>query len=64
MVENMMKKLSLTSISISLTTISTASVAQVMNADEDLLSEMYGKDQYSPYAGNTFPERPLWCRRL
>jgi hypothetical protein len=48
---------------ISLSALTNLSVGQTgteMQVDEDVLSEMYGKEQYSPYAGNTLPERPLW----
>ena len=43
-----------------LTNLSVGQTGMEMQVDEDMLSEIYGKEQYSPYAGNTFPERPLW----
>jgi len=36
------------------------SVAQEWEPDEDQLTELYSVKAYSPYAGRSFPERPLW----
>ena len=38
----------------------TAASAQEMQAHKDQLSELYSGEAYSPYAGRTFPELPLW----
>ena len=56
----MMKKLIFTCLGISLSTLTTAPLAQVFNVNEDDVSALYEKEQYSPYAGYQFPERPLW----
>ena len=55
-----MKKLIFTCLGISLSTLTTAPLAQVFNVNEDDVSALYEKEQYSPYAGYQFPERPLW----
>jgi hypothetical protein len=34
--------------------------AQEMQPDREHLSDLYSGKAYSPYAGRTFPERPLW----
>jgi hypothetical protein len=56
----MMKKLLFTCLGISLSAITTASLAQEFNADEGDISALYEKEHYSPYAGYQFPEKPLW----
>ena len=55
-----MKKLIFTCLGISLSTLTTAPLAQEFNVNEDDVSALYEKEQYSPYAGYQFPERPLW----
>ncbi len=55
-----MKKAVSICIAISLSAIATASVAQEWQPDKDQLSDLYAGKAYSPYAGRTFPERPLW----
>jgi hypothetical protein len=42
-----------------LTTASTVS-AQEMQLNKQQLTDAYPGKAYSPYAGRTFPERPLW----
>jgi hypothetical protein len=37
-----------------------ASIAQLTQPNEAQLSNLYAGKAYSPYAGRTFPERPLW----
>jgi hypothetical protein len=54
-----MKKILLITLAFSLLA-TTATVAQVLNADEETLSDLVDKETYSPYAGRAFPERPLW----
>ena len=55
-----MKKIVSTCIAISLSVMPTASVAQEWQPDKDQLSDLYSGKAYSPFAGRTFPERPLW----
>jgi len=55
-----MKKIVLTCIAISLSAIATNSLAQEGHPNEDQLSEVYSGKAYSPYAGRSFPELPLW----
>jgi uncharacterized protein DUF3604 len=45
---------------VSLSVISTTSVSQEWQLDKKQLSTLYSGKAYSPYAGRTFPERPLW----
>jgi len=47
-------------IAISLLMFTSSAVAQEGQPDESQLSEVYADKPYSPFAGNTFPERPLW----
>jgi hypothetical protein len=47
-------------IAISLLMFTSSAVAQEGVPDESQLSEVYADEPYSPFAGNTFPERPLW----
>jgi uncharacterized protein DUF3604 len=47
-------------IAISLSIIPTTSVALEWQVGKENLSELYSGKAYSPYAGRTFPERPLW----
>ena len=47
-------------IAISLSMFTSSAVAQEGQPDESQLSEVYADKPYSPFAGNTFPERPLW----
>ena len=54
-----MKKILLVTLAFSLLA-ATPTVAQVLNTDEETLSDLYDKEIYSPYAGRAFPERPLW----
>jgi hypothetical protein len=55
-----MKNIVLACIAVSLSILTTASVAQEWQPGEDQLSELYSGKAYSPFAGRTFPERPLW----
>ena len=55
-----MKKILFTYIAISLSAIATSSLAQEGHPNEDQLSEVYSGKAYSPYAGRSFPELPLW----
>ena len=47
-------------IAICLCAIATTAVAQEMQTDEEALSKVFSEDPYSPFAGRTFPDRPLW----
>ena len=55
-----MRKLMSTCIAISLSAMTMTSVAQEGELDEAQLSEIYSGKAYSPYAGRTYPELPLW----
>ncbi len=55
-----MKKIVSMCLSISLSAIAHLSVAQEGQVSKDQLSEIYSGKAYSPFAGRTFPERPLW----
>lgn len=44
----------------SLSVISNVTVAQEWDVNKEQLSKLYSGKAYSPYAGRTFPERPLW----
>ena len=55
-----MKKIMLACVAFSLSTITTTSLAQEGQPTEDQLSEVYSGKAYSPYAGRSFPELPLW----
>ena len=55
-----MKKFASTCIAISIFSITAVAVAQEYQANEEQLSKLYSGKAYSPYAGRTFPERPLW----
>jgi len=55
-----MKKFTWTCITICLCAITTTSVAQLSQPDEEQLSDLYSGKPYSPFAGRTFPGRPLW----
>ncbi len=64
-----MNKAILTCTAISLCALANLSVAQTseavqldapMQVDEEQLNELIGEDNYSPFAGRTFPSRPLW----
>ena len=55
-----MKKILFTYIAISLSAIATSSLAQEGHPNEEQLSEVYSGKAYSPYAGRSFPELPLW----
>ena len=55
-----MKKIMLACVAFSLSTITTTSLAQEGQPTEDQLSEVYAGKAYSPYAGRSFPELPLW----
>ena len=49
-----------TCIAISLAAMTTTSVGQEFQPNKDQLSNLYAGKAYSPYAGRTFPEQPLW----
>ena len=55
-----MKKFTWTCITICLCAMATTSVAQLSQPDEEQLSDLYSGKPYSPFAGRTFPGRPLW----
>ena len=55
-----MKKLHWILLILGLFAYTTASLAQEWEVDEKQLSELYSGKAYSPFAGRTFPERPLW----
>ena len=55
-----MKKIIQACMAISLCAVSTASVAQLSQPDEETLSELYSGKVYSPFAERHFPQRPLW----
>ncbi len=55
-----MKKLLPTCMAIGLATVTTTAAGQEWQPDEKQLSKLYSGKAYSPYAGRTFPERPLW----
>jgi hypothetical protein len=55
-----MKNIVLACTAVSLSILTTVSVAQEWQPGEDQLSELYTGKAYSPFAGRTFPERPLW----
>ncbi len=55
-----MKKIVSICLAISLAAMANLSVAQEFQANKKQLSERYSGKAYSPYAGRTFPERPLW----
>jgi hypothetical protein len=58
-----MNKILLTCIAASLSAIANSSVAQTgadMQVDEEQLSEIFGDKNYSPFAGRTYPQQPLW----
>ncbi len=47
-------------IAISLSAVTTTALAQEWQPDEEQLSDLYTGTAYSPYAGRSFPEQPLW----
>ncbi len=55
-----MKKLLPTCMAIGLATVTTTAAGQEWQPAEEQLSKLYSGKAYSPYAGRTFPERPLW----
>ncbi len=58
-----MNKILLTCIAIGLFAIANPAAAQsgeAMKIDEEQLAERFGEKPYSPFAGRTFPSRPLW----
>jgi hypothetical protein len=58
-----MKKMLLIAIAVALSAIASLSFAQTntaMQVDEEQLSERFDEVQYSPFAGRSFPSRPLW----
>jgi hypothetical protein len=55
-----MKKIITACLAISLSAITTGSAAQEWQPDKQQLSDLYAGKAYSPYAGRTFPNRPLW----
>jgi uncharacterized protein DUF3604 len=50
----------LSCLAVSFSVITTTSVALEWQVGKENLSELYSGKAYSPYAGRTFPERPLW----
>jgi hypothetical protein len=58
--EKVMKKLHWILLILGLVAYTSASLAQEWEVDEKQLSELYSGKAYSPFAGRTFPERPLW----
>jgi hypothetical protein len=57
---SILKNIISSSMVISLLAISTTSMATEMQANKKQLSELYSGKVYSPYAGRSFPEIPLW----
>ncbi len=55
-----MKKIVSMCLAISLSAMANLSVAQEGQVGKEQLSDLYSGKTYSPYAGRTFPERPLW----
>jgi hypothetical protein len=55
-----MNKIVCVFVSIYLCATAATSVAQEMQADEETLAEIFSEQPYSPYAGRTFADRPLW----
>jgi len=55
-----MKKLLPTCMAIGLAAVTTTAAGQEWQPDEEQLSKLYSGKAYSPYAGRTFPEQPLW----
>ena len=55
-----MKKFVSTSIAFILSAVTTTVVAQEWQPNKDQLSALYTGKAYSPFAGRTFPEQPLW----
>ena len=58
--EEIMKKIVSMCLAISLSAMANLSVAQEGQVGKEQLSDLYSGKTYSPYAGRTFPERPLW----
>jgi hypothetical protein len=56
----MMNKMVSMLIAIILCAVAIIAVAQEWQPDKAQLSDLYSGKAYSPYAGRTFPERPLW----
>jgi hypothetical protein len=56
----MIKKILSACMAMSLSAITTASVAQEWQPNRAQLSDLYSGKAYSPFAERTFPERPLW----
>ena len=56
----MLRNIILACITACLSIIASISVAQEWQPDKEQLSKLYSGKSYSPYAGRTFPERPLW----
>ena len=50
-------------LAVCLSAITTETVAQLTQPNEEVLSELYSGKVYSPYADRTFPERPNSCDR-
>ena len=55
-----MKKIASMYIAMSLSAMTMPAVAQEWQPNKDQLSKLYLGKAYSPYAGRTFPELPLW----
>ena len=56
-----MKSIAYITLAFALSAMTTVSLAQSCGTpDKDQLSALYAGKAYSPYAGRTFPERPLW----
>jgi hypothetical protein len=60
LLEKNMKKIAVVVLPIFLYAAVTASVAEDLHADKEVLAQVISKEPYSPYAGRTFPGRPLW----
>jgi hypothetical protein len=60
LIEGKVKKFTAIFLAISISAIAMVSVASEMQANKEHLSDLYSGKVYSPYAGRTFPERPLW----
>ena len=55
-----MKTFAAACLAIGLSAIASLSMAQEFQANEKQLSDLYTGKAYSPFAGRTFPSRPLW----
>jgi hypothetical protein len=55
-----MKRITVNLLAISILATATVCSSSEFDIDRETLSEIHSKKDYSPFAGRTFPERPLW----